>query len=138
MSDYAEENPTHGQDMMVKVFHKSQGWNHKMTVRLYHRLRLPVIRKRRLHGLVEPVEPVEPLVQPIVENETWSMDFMSDSLISGGKVRVLKVLEDYNREYLGHDVARSLPAERVTRTLDDLIDFYGKPRRIRIDNGPEY
>ena len=63
---------------------------------------------------------------------------MSDSLINGGKVRVLNVLEDYNREYLGNDVARSLPAERVTRTLDDLIDFYGKPRRIRIDNGPEY
>lgn len=91
--------------MMVKVFNKS---------------RLPVIRKRRLRQLAEPLEP---LVQPIVENETWSMVFMSDSLMSGGKVRVLNVLEDYNREYLGYDVARSLPAERVTRTLDDLIDF---------------
>ena len=102
---------------------------------VYHKLRLPVVRKRRLRRLVEPVEP---LVQPIVENETWSMDFMSDSLMGGGKVRVLNVIEDYNREYLGYDVARSLPAERVIRTLDDLIDFYGKPRRIRIDNGPEY
>ena len=120
---------------MVKVFHKSHGWNHKNTVRLYHKLRLPVVRKRRLRRLVEPVES---LVQPIVENETWSMDFMSDSLMGGGKVRVLNVIEDYNREYLGYDVARSLPAERVIRTLDDLIDFYGKPRRIRIDNGPEY
>jgi len=135
MSDYADENPTLGQDMMVKVFHKSHGWNHRKTVRLYHKLRLPIIGKRRLRRLVEPVEP---LVQPIVENETWSMDFMSDSLMDGGKVRVLNVLEDYNRENLGYDVARSLPAERVTRTLDDLIDFYGKPRRIRIDNGPEY
>ena len=63
---------------------------------------------------------------------------MSDSLMGGGKVRVLNVIEDYHREYLGYDVARSLPAERVIRTLDDLIDFYGKPRRIRIDNGPEY
>ena len=135
MSDYADENPTHGQDMMVKVFHKSHGWNHKNTVRLYHKLRLPVVRKRRLRRLVEPVES---LVQPIVENETWSMDFMSDNLMGGGKVRVLNVIEDYNREYLGYDVARSLPEERVTRTLDDLIDFYGKPRRIRLDNGPEY
>ena len=91
MSDYAEENPTHGQDVMVKVFHKSHGWNHKKTVRLYHKLRLPVVRKRRLRRLVEPVES---LVQPIVENETWSMDFMSDSLMGGGKVRVLNVIED--------------------------------------------
>ena len=87
MSDYADENPTLGQDMMVKVFHKSHGWNHRKTVRLYHKLRLPIIGKRRLRRLVEPVEP---LVQPIVENETWSMDFMSDSLMDGGKVRVAR------------------------------------------------
>ena len=37
---------------------------------------------------------------------------MSDSLMGGGKVHVLNVIEDYNREYLGYDVARSLPAER--------------------------
>jgi putative transposase len=51
------------------------------------------------------------------------MDFMSDSLMDGGKMRLLNVLEDFNGEYLGSDVARSLPAEPVTRTLDDLIDF---------------
>ena len=66
------------------------------------------------------------------------MDFMSDSFLNGSKIRILDVVDDYNREYLGYDIARSLPAEQVTRTLDDLIDFHGKPRRIRIDNGPEY
>jgi transposase InsO family protein len=63
---------------------------------------------------------------------------MSDSLMDGSKVRVLNVIGDYNRQYLGFDIGRSLPAPRVTRALDDFIDFHGKPKRIRIDNGPEY
>lgn len=32
----------------------------------------------------------------------------------------------------------SLPAERVLRALDQLIEWRGKPKRIRTDNGPEY
>jgi putative transposase len=48
------------------------------------------------------------------------------------------VIDDYNRQYLGFDLWRSLPAPSVTRALDDFIDFHGKPKRIRIDNGPEY
>ena len=125
VSEYAQENPTHGQDMMAKVFKRSHGWNHKKTERIYHLLQLPVIRKRRLRRLALPKMP---LTQPIVPNETWSMDFMSDSLLNGSKIRILNVVDDDNREYLGYDIARSLHAERVTRTLDDLIDFHGKPR----------
>ena len=48
------------------------------------------------------------------------------------------MIDDYNRQYLGFDLGRSLPAPRVTRALDDFIDFHSKPKRIRIDNGPEY
>jgi putative transposase len=132
---YADEHPAHGQDMMAKVFHRSHGWNHKKTERLYAKLKLAKVRKKRLRRLVQPKEP---LLQPLAANECWSMDFMSDSLMDGSKVRVLNVIDDYNRQYLGFDIGRSLPAPRVTRALDDFIDFHGKPKRIRIDNGPEY
>ncbi|MBM3454339.1 MAG: transposase family protein [Bacteroidetes bacterium] len=63
---------------------------------------------------------------------------MSDSLMDGSKLRVHNVIDDYNRQYLGFDLSRLLPAPRVTRALDDFIDTHGKPNRIRIDNGPEY
>ena len=94
MRAYADENPAHGQDMMAKVFHKSHGWNHKKTERLYAKLKLAKLRKKRLQRLVQVKEP---LVQPLAPNECWGMDFMSDSLTDGNKVRVLNVIDDYNR-----------------------------------------
>jgi putative transposase len=48
------------------------------------------------------------------------------------------VLDDYNREGLGIEVDFSLPAERVTRSLDNITLWRGKPKTIRVDNGPEY
>ncbi len=36
------------------------------------------------------------------------------------------------------DIDLSLPAERVVRALDQVIEWRGKPRSIRSDNGPEY
>jgi putative transposase len=48
------------------------------------------------------------------------------------------VIDDFNREGLGIEVDFSLPAERVIRSLDRIIEWRGKPNSIRCDNGPEY
>ncbi len=37
-------------------------------------------------------------------NQVWSMDFMSDALADGRKIRTLNVTDDYNREGLAIDV----------------------------------
>jgi len=58
-------------------------------------------------------------MQPLAANECWSMDFISDSLMEGSKARILNVIDYFNRQYLGFDIGRSLPAPRVTRALDD-------------------
>jgi putative transposase len=47
-------------------------------------------------------------------------------------------IDDFNREGLGIEVDFSLPAERVIRALDRIIEWRGKPAAIRSDNGPEY
>ena len=52
--------------------------------------------------------------------------------------RLLNVLDDFNREGLGIEVDFSLPAERVVRALNQIIEWRGKPLAIRVDNGPEY
>lgn len=71
-------------------------------------------------------------------NLVWSMDFMHDQLSNGRSYRLFNVIDDFNREGLCIDVDFSLPSERVTRTLDQIIEWRGKPQAIRCDNGPEY
>jgi putative transposase len=80
----------------------------------------------------------EPLAVPDVPNETWSMNFMADQLANGRSIRTLNVLDDFNREGLCIEVDFSLPAERVVRSLNQIIEWGGKPNTIRVDNGPEY
>ena len=80
----------------------------------------------------------EALAVPAEMNQVWSMDFMSDSLTNGRTIRTFNVLDDYNRECLGIEVDVSLPAEGVKRFLSQIIEWRGKPKYIRCDNGPEY
>lgn len=68
----------------------------------------------------------------------WSMDFMADQLSSGRHFRTFNVLDDFNREGLGIEVDLSLPAARVVRSLNQIIEWRGKPDMLRCDNGPEY
>ena len=62
---------------------------------------------------------------------------MSDSLSNGRPFRTLNVIDDFSREALWIEVDTSLPAQRVVQVLEQLLDWRGKPARIRMDNGPE-
>ncbi len=83
-------------------------------------------------------EKPEPLVVPEYPNQVWSMDFMADQLADGRPFRTLNILDDFNREGLTIEVDFSLPSKRVVRTLNQLIQWRGRPDAIRVDNGPEY
>ena len=78
------------------------------------------------------------LVVPEVPNHRWSMDFMQDQLADARSFRALNVLDGFNREGLGIEVDFSLPAARVVRSLNQIIEWCRPPRIIRVDNGPEY
>lgn len=58
--------------------------------------------------------------------------------MDGRSIRTFNVLDDFNREGLGIDVDLSLPSARVIRSLEQIIEWRGKPLAIRCDNGPEY
>jgi len=113
---------------------KGFSWNHKRVYRIYRELELNLrIRPKRRLKRDKP----EPLSEPTSINQVWSADFMSDSLADGRSFRTFNVMDDYNREGLGIEVDLSLPSARVTRTLDRIIEWRGKPDAIRCDNGPE-
>ena len=114
---------------------KGHPWNHKRVYRIYCALELNLrIKPRKRLKREKP----EALAVPDAPNLTWSMDFMADRLGDGRQFRLLSVLDDFNREGLGIEVDFSLPAERVIRSLDRIIEWRGKPGTIRVDNGPEY
>ncbi len=72
-------------------------------------------------------EKPQPLAVPGAMNVCWSMDFMHDQLSDGRNYQLLNIIDDFNREGLGIEVELSLPAERVSRTLDQVIEWRGKP-----------
>src|SRR5690606_4486873 len=110
-------------------------WNHKRVYPIYRELELN-LRIKPKRRLVR--EKPEPLAVPDSINACWSMDFMHDSLSDGRSYRLFNVIDDFNRQGLCIDVDFSLPALRVIRALDQVIEWRGKPAMIRCDNGPEY
>jgi putative transposase len=131
-----EQRPTEGfWKMYYRIRKEGLLWNHKRIHRVYKQLKFYIKRKgkRRLPArILRPLEAVQRM------NVSWSMDFMTDSLLSGRKFRTLNLMDDYNREALAIEVDTSLPAERVIRVLDQVTEWRGKPNRIRVDNGPEF
>src|SRR5690606_13395794 len=73
-------------------------WNHKRVHRIYcePELNLRIKPRRRLKR-----DKPEELAVPEAPNLVWSMDFMADRLADGRQVRLLNVLDDFNREGLG-------------------------------------
>lgn len=128
----------HGRWGFWKYFHTLRGqgkrWNHKRVYRVYCAMKLN--QKRRAKKRL-PDRPRTPLDVPSMPNHTWSFDFMSDTLYSGHRYRILNVLDEGTREALDITIGTSLSSARVVRVLDNLVAEYGKPRRIRVDNGAE-
>ena len=111
-----------------------RAWNHKRVWRVYCELGLNI--PRRTKKRLPKREPV-PLAAAAFVNEGWALDFMHDVLYDGRRFRTLNVIDEANREALAIEVAQSIPSARLIRTLERLIEWYGAPKSIRMDNGPE-
>lgn len=110
-------------------------WNHKRVWRIYCDMKLNLPRRKKKRLPVRERQSMEVIPLP---NQVWSMDFMSDALYRGRRFRTLNVLDEGIREALTIVVDTSIPSGRVIRTLEQLVEWRGKPAAIRCDNGPEF
>lgn len=125
-----------GQDKFyMRIRREGLIWNHKRIQRVYKLLGYNKTKRSRKRI---PARVKQPLLVPSEPNQTWSMDFMADRLMNGRRFRVLNIIDDYNREALEIEPYFSITATRVISILERLIMENRKPKRIRVDNGPEF
>ncbi len=136
LQDLAFKHPTYGFRKLYAYIRRSgKQCNHKRIYRVYKLLKLNRKRKgkRRLPSRVK-----QPLVKQEQINQSWSMDFMSDSMVGGRRFRTFNLIDDCTREVLAIEIDTSLSSKRIIRTLERVILDRGKPNIIRTDNGPEF
>jgi putative transposase len=109
--------------------------NHKRTERIYREEGLS-LRKRKKRKTAAMARIIFPAAER--PNERWSMDFVSDSIVTGRRFRALVVVDDYSRECPVIEVDTSLGGRRVVNVLEKLAEMRGLPEVITSDNGPEF
>ena len=119
----------------IYILLRREGWvvNHKRVYRedgLSLRLKRP---RRHVSAAQRERQPAA-----LAPNELWSMDFVSDALFDGRRLRALTVVDAYTREALAIDVDQGIKGEQVVEAMDRIASIRGTPRAIRVDNGPEF
>ena len=109
--------------------------NHKRVYRLYRETGLKVRRRGGRKRALGSRMTVDVLSKA---NQRWSLDFVSDALADGRRLRILTVVDDFTRECLKMVVDTSISGIRVSRELSDLIAKRGVPNIILSDNGTEF
>lgn len=129
-----EQYPRYGY-LMLHAMLKAEGLvvNRKKTYRIYCDLGMQVRTKKRR----KLFRPRVPMALPSSINERWSLDFVSDQLGSGRRIRVLNIVDDYSRSCVGQLVDTSISGSRMARYLDEVGSQRGLTKTIVMDNGPE-
>ena len=111
------------------------GVNHKRVYRLYSASNLAVRKRKKAKRPISERVPLQ-IAQSV--NEVWSMDFVSDSLSNGRRIKCLTVADDFSHECVDITADYGISGQYVTRLLDRAAVFRGYPQAVRTDNGPEF
>lgn len=111
------------------------GVNHKRVYRLYSDANLAVRKRKKVR---RPASERTPLNIATQVNEVWSMDFVSDSLANGRRLKCLTVADDFSHEAVDIAVDYGISGQYVVRLLEQAARFRGYPAAVRTDNGPEF
>lgn len=135
-----EAHPRRGSERVHRMLVKTN-WrvNFKRVHRLWKQEHLQVPRKQRKKRRL-PGNSASGCVRhrPRHRNHIWSYDFLADRTEDGRQLKLLVVIDEFTRECLALEAARSFTARDVMLTLQYLFAVRGAPEHIRSDNGPEF
>ena len=144
-----------GQELVARIHALSFFFNDTATTEIYTLLkgehwegsRETVRRLRQREGLqvVKRIRKKRPVggstttpTRAAYPNHGWSDDFVHDETTDGRRLTCLTVLDEYTREGLTIDCARSITATDVVQVLPRLFAQRGAPGYVKSDNGPEF
>lgn len=139
MRRLATANPRYGYRRVHRLL-IDEGWriNHKRVQRLWRREGLKVARKPRKRRTRGHSGNSCTLRQAEGINSVWSYDFLFERTEDGRQAKILAVVDEYTRELLHLDAARSMRGKDVIDALASVMAVRGIPGHIRSDNGPEF
>jgi putative transposase len=122
----------------IHVTLQREGWeiNHKRVYRLYCEESLQMRKKKPKRRVQVKVR--EDAIEIKGKNDCWSMDFVADQLFTGEKLRTLTILDIFTRQSPQIGVGFCYKSIDVVKSLEKAVRLYGKPKAIRVDNGPEF
>lgn len=134
----AEKHPRFGYRRIGVLLRRAgERVNVKRVYRLWKREALGVKRSMKKQKRVGPAP--ERAIAAQRPNAVWTVDFLEDRTVTGQKLRLLTVTDEFTRESLAIEVGRSLPAVKVAAILERVIGERGTaPGYLRSDNGPEF
>jgi putative transposase len=124
----------------ITILLREDNWliNFKRVYRLWCQEGLKVHRKQYKRLYTGTSDNSCDKKKPQYYNHVWSYDFMTERMENGRRARLLTVVDEYTRECLAIDVARSFRSQDVVELLRYLFAVRGCPAYIRSDNGPEF
>jgi transposase InsO family protein len=143
MANLAARHPRFGYRRIGALLRRD-GWtvNAKRVRRLWRQAglqRAPRRKKRRRSGNYPGQADNSCIAQPAqTRNDVWAWDFIFDRTRDGGALKWLTLVDEFTRECLMLQAARSMTSAEVVRELAKVVRRRGAPRAIRSDNGPEF
>nr|WP_246742709.1 IS3 family transposase [Microvirga splendida] len=118
----------------IHVLLQRERWrvNHKRVYRLYIEEGLQIRNKCPKRKVAAKVRSDRKL--PEAPNEVWAMDFLSDQLFDGRKIRILTIVDAFSKLSPAIDVRFCYTGANVVATLNRVTGIYGVPQTIRVDN----
>lgn len=137
LAELSAKHPRYGYRRITALL-RQEGWAvGKRQVQRWRRdegLRVPPTRRKQVRRGVSTGLPT----QALHRGHVWTWDFIADSTVRGGALRILTILDEYTRECHVLRADRALKSKDVLEWLQKAISEHGAPAYLRSDNGPEF